>query len=118
MPEVVAREREEDMLLVQGPPVTILDQNKAKVMFHTTQMLRQLSYYNGTPRIRRMTTALPELTMAMQTLVTMLNISGRATNFCAAMKKFLTDARGDPEPANGLRAPDLGHVKVDVFADS
>ncbi len=87
-------------------------------MFHTTQMLRQLSYYNGTPKIRRMTAAVPELTMAMQTLATMLDMSGRATNLCAAMSKSFKEAHGDPELVKRLKAPDLGYVKVDIFADS
>ncbi len=61
---------------------------------------------------------MPQLTMAMQTLATMLDMSGRATNLCAAMRKYLMEAHGDPDPAKGLKAPDLGYVKVDIFADS
>ena len=34
------------------------------------------------------------------------------------MSRSLKDAHGDPEPVKGLKAPDLGFVKVGVFADS
>ena len=43
------READQDMLKSQ-PPVTVMEENKAKLMFHTNQMLRNLAYYNSTPR--------------------------------------------------------------------
>ncbi len=61
---------------------------------------------------------IPEMTMAMQTLTTLLNLSNLAPNLAAAFKEWLKNARGDPEPFKKLSSPNLGHVKTDVIADS
>ena len=61
LPEAIFDEREADleMLKMNGPPITALEENKAKLMFHTNQMLRNLTSYNSEPTVRRMIEAVP-----------------------------------------------------------
>jgi hypothetical protein len=111
------READQDMLKSQ-PPVTVMEENKAKLMFHTNQMLRNLAYYNSTPAVRRMIEAMPVVTMSMQILVTLLEMTGRVQSLSAAMKHALVNAHGNPEPLNNIKSYDTGYLKVDIYGDS
>ena len=81
-------------------------------------MLRNLTYYNSEPTVRRMIEAVPELTMNLQTLATLLDMTGRVPNLGISMKRALVAAHGNPEPLDDIKAYDLGYLKVDIFADS
>ena len=111
------READQDMLKSQ-PPVTVMEENKAKLVFHTNQMLRNLAYYNSTPAVRRMIEAMPVVTMSMQILVTWLEMTGRVESLSAAMKHALVNAHGNPEPLNNIKSYNTGYLKVDIYGDS
>ena len=101
-------------MLKSQPPVTVMEENQAKLMFHTNQMLRNLAYYNSTPAVRRMIEAMPVVTMSMQILVTLLEMTGRVKSLSAAMKHALVNAHGNPEPLNNIKSYDTGYLKVDI----
>ena len=61
---------------------------------------------------------MPVVTMSMQILVTLLEMTGRVQNLSEAMKHALKAAHGNPEPLDDIKAYDLGHLQVDIFADS
>ncbi len=75
-----------------------MEQNKAKLMLHVNQMLRNMAYNNSTPSVRRMVEATPLVTVSMQMLITMLEMTGRVPSLSGAMRKALTGAHGKPEP--------------------
>ena len=95
-----------------------MEQNKAKLMFHVNQMLRNMTYNNSTPPVRRMVEATPLVTVSMQMLITMLEMTGRVPSLSGAMRKALTDAHGKPEPLQNIKSFDTGYLKIDIVGDS
>ena len=63
----------------------------ATLIFHVNQMLRNLAYNNSTPSVRRMIEATPLVTVSMQLLATLLEMTGRVPSLSGAIRKALTD---------------------------
>jgi hypothetical protein len=112
------RDADLDMMKNLRQKVPILEENKAKLMFHVNQMLRNLAYNNSTPSVRRMIEATPLVTVSMQLLVTLLEMTGRVPSLSGAIRKALTDAHGKPEPLRNIKSFDTGYLKIDIVGDS
>ena len=62
--------------------------------------------------------ATPLVTVSMQILITMLEMTGRVPSLSGAMRKALTDAHGKPEPLQHIKSFDTGYLKIDIVGDS
>ena len=117
--EAITTEQDADLDMMRNlTKIPILEENKAKLMFHVNQMLRNLAYNNSTPPVRRMIEATPLVTVSMQILITLLEMTGRVPSLSRAMRKALTDAHGKPEPLQDIKSYNTGYLKIDIVGDS
>ncbi len=65
-----------------------------------------------------MIAATPLVTVSMQILITLLEMTGRAPSPSRAMRKAFTDAHGKPEPLQDSKSYNTGYLKIDIVGDS